>query len=71
MNNYVYIVGKQDFTSGIIYEPVRAFLYEESARKYCEQINEKYNDDVPYAYQQIKFSGLIGYDLLNEKEDYL
>lgn len=53
--DYAYVVGKQDFDSGIIYEPRKVFLYEGDAKKYCEQINKRLHDGTFYTYQKLRF----------------
>lgn len=53
-NLFVYVVGQEDFVHDFIYKPIKVFLYEEDAQKYCEQKN-KYNKlDDPYIYQKIR-----------------
>ena len=59
MNNpnypaHVFVVSKQDFSTGVMYEPKKVFLYEEDAQKYCQE-NNKHDQDYNYmAYQRVR-----------------
>ena len=54
-SDFVYVVGKQDYPTGVICEPIKVFLYEKDAQKYCEQKNKRCQTDDFYAYQRTRF----------------
>lgn len=51
---HVFVVSKQDFSTGVMYEPKKVFLYEEDAQHYCREMNKRNQGYNFMAYQRIR-----------------
>ena len=54
---FVYVVNKQEFSTGVFYGAQKVFLHEEDAIAYCEKYNSRNQVYNYMGYQRVRFYG--------------